>query len=665
MQARAVRAPEHPGNLILAEDARSTIEERFRILADAAPIMIWLSAPDKTCTYLNRCWLEFTGRPQEQELGDGWSRGVHADDVAQSLAAYEQAFDARAPFTIEYRLRRHDGEYRWVLDHGVPRYEPDGRFAGYIGTCIEIHSRVQLERIHAMHRDAMHAIASARDVNATYQAALATVCRHLQWPVGEVWEPAPDGERLQLAAAWHEKRPESAGLVNEHVEEPVARGEAFAGRVWALRRPLQQLDASATETHRSPDIESGAGLRAVFGFPIGGEGALNGVMVFASNVARALEPPLEEALFGLAAQIGAVAMQRAAERQLRESDERFRLVVESVRDYAIFMLDPTGHVISWNFGAEQIYGYRADEVVGRHFSCFHTPRDIAARKPERELEVARGQGRAQDEGWRMRKDGTGFWASFVITATRDAAGNLRGFSKVTRDMTERRRAEDDLRQYADRLRALSNRLVDAQESERRRIAAELHDCIGQSFTALNINLNILKAQLPAAAAAVGGSRIDDCLALVESTVESIREVIADLRPAVLDDYGLPAALRWLAERFESRTGIASRVIAEASISRLPPASEAALFRIAQEALTNVLKHSLARSVNIHLLSNPRAVSLSVVDDGKGFEQKHGPAGDHSGWGLMIMRERAEGLGGWFSLESATGHGTRIEVTIPR
>jgi PAS domain S-box-containing protein len=134
------------------------------------------------------------------------------------------------------------------------------------------------------------------------------------------------------------------------------------------------------------------------------------------------------------------AIQRA-QKELHHSEEQFRLLVDGVKDYAIFMLDKAGNVVSWNTGAEQIKGYRADEILGHHFSCFYTPEDIESEKPERELESAAKDGRYEEEGWRLRKDGSRFWASVVITALRDDSGNLRGFAKVSRDITKRIEAE--------------------------------------------------------------------------------------------------------------------------------------------------------------------------------------------------------------------------------
>ncbi|HLJ75744.1 MAG TPA: PAS domain S-box protein, partial [Thermoanaerobaculia bacterium] len=136
---------------------------------------------------------------------------------------------------------------------------------------------------------------------------------------------------------------------------------------------------------------------------------------------------------------------RMAEESLRRSEEMLRLLVESVQDYAIFMLNPEGRVSSWNHGAERIKGYTPEQIIGKHFSVFYTPEDRAAKKPEHNLELARREGRMEEEGWRVRKDGTRFWANVVITAVHDDSGELRGFAKVTRDISARRDAEETRR----------------------------------------------------------------------------------------------------------------------------------------------------------------------------------------------------------------------------
>ncbi|HZI64223.1 MAG TPA: PAS domain S-box protein, partial [Thermoanaerobaculia bacterium] len=211
--------------------------------------------------------------------------------------------------------------------------------------------------------------------------------------------------------------------------------------------PLDAVFRVVSEETRQP-VES-PGARALrLGSAMGA--ADSALLIARDGTDRPIE--LSSAPFSDAGGIAGVALvfrdvteRRRSEQALRQSEERFRLLVESVKDYAIFMLTPQGHVASWNAGAERIKGYRADEIIGKHFSCFYPEEAVASGWPQTELELAVADGRFEDEGWRIRQDGSRFWANVVITAVVDREGRLKGFAKVTRDLTERRRAEAELR----------------------------------------------------------------------------------------------------------------------------------------------------------------------------------------------------------------------------
>src|SRR5262249_28404462 len=158
--------------------------------------------------------------------------------------------------------------------------------------------------------------------------------------------------------------------------------------------------------------------------------------------------------------------------------ETFRRFVEAVKDYAIFLLNRDGFVQTWNAGAKQLKGYDAADIIGKHFSVFYPPDAIRRGWPAYELDKAAAEGRFEDEGWRVRKDGSRFWANVVITALRDSTGGLVGFTKVTRDLTDRKRAHEALERSERKLRDLSLHLLRTQDEERRRIGRDLHDSLG-------------------------------------------------------------------------------------------------------------------------------------------------------------------------------------------
>jgi PAS domain S-box-containing protein len=464
-------------------------------------------------------------------------------------------------------------------------------------------------------------------------------------------------------------------------------------------------------------------------------------------------------------------------------NDQFHLLIDSVLDYAIFLLDVSGTVVSWNIGAERIKGYRGDEIIGQNFSRFYTREDLQRGLPQRALEIAAREGRYEQENWRVRKDGSHFWANVVITALRDDTGQLVGYGKVTRDLTERKRAEDRFRallqsapdaiilvdqagqialvntqtetlfgypreellgrtvdvllpeRYRGRhpdyrmdyqgnprirqmgtglelfglrkdgnefpveislsplqtdqgqlviaairditerkivnaqlersrveLQQLTERLETTREEERARLAREIHDELGQQITGLKMSTAWLEKHLGS-----GDSperlqkKTHEMSEIIDAMLQTVRHITTNLRPTVLDHFGLREAVEWLARDFKSWSGLELTVTT--TVDNQLPSNEVKLtiFRMLQEALTNVVRHAHASRVDVTLDHEQGNLICRVQDNGQGMVDSARKAGS---LGLIGMRERARLVGGTLSIESVPGQGTTITVTIP-
>ncbi len=352
----------------------------------------------------------------------------------------------------------------------------------------------------------------------------------------------------------------------------------------------------------------------------------------------------------------------ALKASLQQSEARLQLLVDSVHDYAIFMLDPGGRVTSWNSGSERIHGYQASEILGKQFSCFFPEGDRRAGKPQRVLETAAREGRFEEEGRRVRKDGSEFWASVVITAVHGDNGHLIGFTKVVRDITDRMRARLRLEESEKSLRELTLDLLRIQDEERRHIGRELHDTVGQYLSSLKLKLEMLQNAKSRSASRIG-AEIEECTRLAEESLSELRTASYLLYPPMLDEMGLSQSVAWYVEGFQRRSGIETRLEMEDGFPRLSREAEIAVYRVLQEGLTNVHRHSGSRDARIRLAIEDGSAVLHVSDSGKGIPSDGSAAPPQMGVGLRGMGERLRQLGGSLEL-SSTGTGTTLTAAVP-
>jgi PAS domain S-box-containing protein len=326
---------------------------------------------------------------------------------------------------------------------------------------------------------------------------------------------------------------------------------------------------------------------------------------------------------------------------------------------------PDGTILRINRTELTWLGFTQHELVGRKKLVeLITPASASAYKDALGALIA-GREVSEVEIELIRKDGSVFDAFLRIAAVQDSQGTFLYTRATVIDITARKRADTEARMYAQRLQAISQRVVEVQETERRNLAAELHDRLGQDLAVINLNLHLVKEQLSAESRARVATRLDDSIALVDRTVGVVRDVAGALRPLILDDYGLAVTLKSYGEQFALRTGIRVIVAAEAAVPRLSQEAEMTLFRISQEALTNVLKHAKAATVHVTLAVDGDGVCLTIVDDGCGFDAAAPLGHGAKGLGLLIMRERLHAMDGTLRIESRPKAGTKVTARVGR
>ncbi len=361
----------------------------------------------------------------------------------------------------------------------------------------------------------------------------------------------------------------------------------------------------------------------------------------------------EEASLQMAEKIQALA---------RQKEDQPRLVIDTIPTMAWSVM-PDGAVDFVNQHWLEYTGLSLEEALEDPTSTVH-PEDLQRVMEKWIVDMAAGK--PYENEMRLRRaDGEYRWFLVRTVPLRDEQGIIVKWYGTSFDIEDRKQAEDALRRSAAELQALSRRLVELQEAERKDLARELHDRVGQNLTALNINLGILKGLVSAHDNAEAGSRLADSVALVKSTVLAIQNVVSELRPPMLVDFGLVAALHWYAKEFSLRTGVAVSVGGKEPSARISAEIEIALYRIAQEALNNVAKHAHATTVALALWRSGSEYVMSVQDDGIGFDGvAYTSDKPKPGLGMVTMRERAQAVGGRFEIRALPGRGTQLTVRVP-
>jgi|GEM_PF-1028632 len=355
-----------------------------------------------------------------------------------------------------------------------------------------------------------------------------------------------------------------------------------------------------------------------------------------------------------------ITKRKQAEAALQASEERFRTIIEQ-SPISIQMMTPAGWTIQVNRAWEKLWGVTAADV--KNYNLLHDEQAISlGMMPYVERGFAGETVLMPPVAYHTPeslKTGRRRWFQARIYPVRDRQGEIRNIIMMYEDITEQQWATEDLQR-------LSVELMKAQETERKHVSRELHDELGQALTAIRINLDMLQSEQSPDSPLTDNSRLREIGILVDETLEHVRELSHNLCPTMLDEMGLAPTLRWYTSRYAERLNIQVDVDLTTLTDRLPPELETILYRVVQEALTNIARHAQASQVRLHLVKQEAMVSLLIEDDGQGFEvaAKMAPGLSRPGLGLLGMRERVTRWGGTFTIHSQPGQGTRLFVELP-
>jgi PAS domain S-box-containing protein len=609
-----------------AEEAVRRSEDHLRLVIDTIPTMAWSVRLDGTVDFLNQRWMDYTGLSLEQYVAEP-TRPIHPEDVSRVIEKWLADIAVGEPYEAEMRLRQADGKYRWFLVRTAPLRDEQGNLVKWYGVAVDIEDRKRAEeklmQSETQLAEAQH-MAHVGSWNWDLQSKAVSWSDELYRIFGvdpKVFNPTYEGFVMEFV------HPEDRALARGVVESSLKTQEPFSFYTRILRP-----DGEERVVHARGDIVSDE-----HGNPI--------------------------RVFGTAED---VTERKQAEEALREAEQKYRDIFEKAGE-GIFQSTPDGRYIAANPALARMYRFASPEEL------IHSRLDISRQiyvDPTRREEFKRQlEEHGAVRGFEhevFRKDGSRLWISVNAHAVRDEQGAIQYYEGTAQDVTERKAAEEKLKANSEQLRALSARLQSAREEEGTRIAREIHDELGSALTSLKWDLEEIDKQLstplePLALVALR-EKFQTPMKLADLAITAIRRIASELRPSVLDDLGLVAAIEWQGQQFQSRTGIVC--VCDCSLEKVELNEEqsTAVFRILQEALTNVLRHSHATKVDIKINKEKGYFVLSVSDNGKGITES--VKSEQQSLGILGMRERAHLIGGKIGIKGVEGEGTVVTVRVP-
>ena len=638
-----------------AADALQESEARSKLAQETGGVGIWDWDASTELTYWSDTMWALYGEEVQEHMPDRefWDAHIYPDDRDRVRQHIEETLKStRNVYRDEFRILPKNRDVRWVESIATVVRDEQGKPLRMYGVNLDLTEKKLVEqRIKASETQ-------LRLVTNSIPALVSYIDKHERYQFVNrqysEWFKKPEAEFIG------KKMKDILGIGAYNLIKPYV-DEALSGSEVSFDNWIHYKNAGEKFVHVSyvPDF--------------GPDGSVLGFYALVSDLSD---------------------LRRSAD-LLRSSQERMRLLTESFTDYAIISTDPNGKVESWNPGAKTIFGYEEHEIIGMIADVLFTPDDVRKGVPLKEMREARINGRASDERWHIRKDGSRFFASGVMVPLY-LGKTLTGYAKIASDLTERKRTAEALQRAHDEMEMrvlertrelaetnaalvaeinerkaaeeqkidLLKKLVTTQEDERRRIARDLHDQLGQRLTALRLKIASLREVVGEdEELKMRTTRLQEIAELLDSEVSFLAW---ELRPSAIEELGLVDAIGTFVREWSRHNGIEAEFHSTGMANfDLDPEADSHLYRIAQEALNNIVKHAEATKVSVLVERMDQEVVLIVEDNGKGFDRSQKNQRKTSkGLGLTGMGERASLIGAEVEIESAQGVGTTIFVRVP-
>jgi PAS domain S-box-containing protein len=639
-----------------AEEALRQSEFFYRQTLESIPGMVFTTRPDGYSDYQSQQWVDYTGVPMREQLGDGWSELLHPDDRPHAFAAWRAAVEKNEPYDLEYRVRRHDGVYEWFRVIGKQIRDDAGRVVRWFGVAMNIEDLKQSEE------KLRSALASAEE----QRQILETMVEYI--PLGITIADAPDMTIRAVSRYGREMTGKSRDLI-EGI--PV---DLHAER-WEVYHSDGQKLASNEELPLTRATQKGELIKEEEWVIGRADGKKFPILCTAAPI-RDSEGNITGGVIGWQD----ITERKRMEEKLRESETRLSAILEQL-PVGVGLLDNEGRFVLRNSAWKtNVFGEKMPSRNPEQMERWKTFDSDGKPVPPNQWPGARalrGEIVSGMEFIYTAEDGIEFWKLVYAAPFRLHHNEVAGAVTIVQDITARKNAERKLHELtadlekkvsertalaenrSKQLQALSVELIEAEERERKRIAQVLHDDLQQLLAGARLMLQSVSANLPPM------PEIGEVQQLLEESIKKSRNLSHELSPAVLHHSGLVTALEWLTGQMKVQFGLNAALEDNTEITLENQPIKAFVFRAVQELLFNIVKHASLNSARIEVSNSPENFSVTVIDQGKGFDPEvlkrfQGK----TGFGLLTIRERANYIGAQLVIDSAPGRGSRFTLKIP-